>query len=351
MSERSDPTLPARMPAVGFAASRRDREPGCLEDLVLPLPDPGPTDLLVEIEAVSVNPVDTKIRRRDAPSEGHQVLGYDASGIVRATGMAVSGFAPGDAVYYAGDAARPGTNARFHAVDHRIVARRPGSLSAAGAAALPLTTITAWEVLFDKLAVPEGGGEGETLLVIGGAGGVGSMMIQIARALTALTVVATASREETRRWCLELGAHHVIDHHDSLPEQLRARGLVPRHVAALTATGEHFEAIVEMLPIFGQLALIDDPGPLDISLMKQKALSLHWEFMFARAASGDDAAMRHQQVLLERVAALVDRGEIVTTRRRTEGPIDAAHLAEAHRLQESGRAIGKTVLEGFPTLD
>lgn len=338
--------LPERMPAVGYGADRADDSAACLRDLQLPLPEPAAPDLLVEIEAVSVNPVDTKIRERRTPETGHQVLGYDASGIVRAVGTSVDGFAPGDAVYYAGDFNRPGTNSRFHAVDHRLVAKRPTNLDAAEAASLPLTSITAWELLFDKLRVAEGEGAGETLLVIGGAGGVGSMLIQLATRLTKLTVVATASRDATRDWCRDLGAHHVIDHRESLAEQLEGLGLVVRHVASLTATDRHFDAIVSLLPPFGQLALIDDPGPLDIASMKPKALSLHWAFMFARPTAGGDAAQR-QGRMLERVADLVEAGRIRHTMQRRDGPIDAEHVAAAHEFQASGRAIGKTVLEGF----
>ena len=332
--------------AVGYRESLPVDDEAALEDFRMPPPSPGPRDLLVEVRAVSVNPVDTKIRKRAAPEEGHKVLGYDAAGVVLDVGAEVTLFAPGDEVFYAGDMTRPGTNAERHVVDERIVGRKPASLGFADAAAFPLTSITAWEMLFEGLAVEEGGGEGDVLLIVGGAGGVGSILTQLAKTLTRLTVVATASREETRAWCTSMGADHVIDHHGDIPAQLRELGLVPSHVAALTASDRHFATLVEVIRPLGRMSMIDDPGGIDISLIKQKALTFHFEFMFARSKYGTPDMIR-QHELLGRVAELIEAGRLRTTATTYRSPIDAATLREAHALQESGRAIGKTVLSGW----
>nr|WP_043918476.1 zinc-binding alcohol dehydrogenase family protein [Jannaschia aquimarina] len=337
------------MRAVGYARSLPIEDEASLEDVALPASteaDLGPHDLLVDVAAVSVNPVDVKVRARMAPEAGHKVLGWDASGTVRAVGPEVTLFAPGDAVFYAGALDRPGTNAERHVVDERIVGRKPASLGHAQAAALPLTAITAWEILFDGMRVSQGAGEGETLLVVGGAGGVGSVLIQIARALTDLTVVATASRDETRDWCLRMGAHHVIDHRADMKAQLGAPGLVPRYVASLTATDQHWTALTELVAPRGTIALIDDPETLDVKLLKPKALTLHWAFMFTRSAF-ETPDMVEQHRLLSRVADLIDEGRIVSTMNRDGGMISAANLRRAHAHQESGKAVGKTVLAGF----
>ncbi len=334
------------MRAVGYTKSRPIDAPLALEDIEIAEPVLRPRDLLVAVEAVSVNPVDVKVRMRAEPETGHKVLGFDAAGTVRAVGEAVTLFKPGDRVFYAGDITRPGTNAALHAVDERIVGPKPGSLGMAEAAALPLTAITAWELLFDCFDLAEGGGAGDTLLVIGGAGGVGSILIQLAKVLTGLRVIATASRDETRDWCLRMGADAVIDHRQSLPGQLRDMGVQPRYVAALTASDRHFDAIVELIAPRGEIGMIDDPKGIDIAKIKQKALSFHFELMFTRPMF-ETADMAAQHRLLTRVAGLVDAGRVVTTAVRDLGPLSAARLKEAHRLQESGRALGKTVLRGF----
>ncbi|MET0352211.1 MAG: zinc-binding alcohol dehydrogenase family protein [Rhizobacter sp.] len=320
--------------------------PESLVDTTLPAPTPGPRDLLVRVHAVSVNPVDTKVRANAAADGQPKVLGYDAAGVVEAVGAQVTLFKPGDRVMYAGDITRPGSNAELQAVDERIVGRMPASLGFADAAALPLTAITAWELLFDRLGVkPETTG---TLLVVGAAGGVGSMLVQLARQLTALTVVGTASRPETQAWVRELGAHHVIDHTKPLTEGLKAAGLgAVEFVASLTQTDQHYAQIVEALAPQGRLGLIDDPkAPLDVMALKRKALSLHWELMFTRSMF-QTPDMQAQHDLLDRVAALVDEGRLRTTVGEHFGAINAANLRRAHALVESGRAKGKLVLEGF----
>ncbi len=337
------------MKAVGYHAPHPIDHPQALLDLELPAPTPGPHDLLVRVRAVSVNPVDTKVRKSAAPEAGAaKVLGWDAVGTVEALGSQVQGFAVGDRVYYAGSIDRPGSNAELHAVDARIAARAPATLSDAQAAALPLTSITAYELLFDRLRVARGAAsQGQTLLVMGGAGGVGSVLIQLARQLTGLRVVATASRAETRQWCLDLGAHDVIDHRQPLAPQLAALGLPQIDmVASLTHTADYFAQYVECLKPQGQIALIDDMPTLDVVPLKRKSLSLHWELMFTRPLFGtpDLAA---QGALLAEVAALADAGRLRSTLTATLGPIDAEHLRRAHALLESGTAIGKVVLEGF----
>lgn len=320
--------------------------PEALIAIDLPAPSPGPRDLLVRVQAVSVNPVDTKVRA-SSPVEAPRVLGWDAAGVVEAVGSAVTLFRPGDAVFYAGDIRRPGSNAELQLVDERIVGHRPRNLSAADAAALPLTSITAWELLFDRLGVPEGGGEGQHLLVVGAAGGVGSILTQLARRLTKLTVIGTASRPETAQWVRELGAHHVIDHTRALTSELQSVGVPAVDlVASLTHTEAHYTQIVEALRPQGRLGVIDDVQALDVRALKPKSLSLHWEMMFARPMY-ETPDMVRQHELLERVAALVDEGVLRTTAGEHYGAINAANLRRAHGFIESHRARGKVVLEGF----
>ena len=331
------------MKAIAYA---QNGGPEVLTDLELPTPAPGPRDLLVSVQAISVNPVDTKIRRGAAVTEP-RVLGWDAVGVVQQVGSDVTLFKVGDPVFYAGAIDRPGSNSEWHLVDERIVGRKPKSLDNASAAALPLTSITAWELLFDRLGVAEGGGEGDSLLIIGAAGGVGSILTQLARKLTRLTVIGTASREETREWVTDLGAHHVIDHSKPLVEQLEAIGVGQvSHVASLTHTDAHFEQLIEALRPQGKLALIDDPKSLDVVPMKRKALSLHWELMFTRSLyQTQDMIKQHE--LLNRVADLIDEGVLKTTLGEHYGSINAANLIRAHQLIESAKAKGKIVLEGF----
>ena len=325
-----------------------DRE-DALQDITLETPKAEGRDLLVKIIAVSVNPVDTKLRK-GKPPEGSEwrVLGFDAAGVVEAVGSEVQNFKPGDAVFYAGSLVRPGTNSEFHLVDERIVGRKPESLNHAEAAALPLTAITAWEMLFDRLDVKRPTAQGgKIILVIGGAGGVGSITIQLLRALTDMTVIATASRPETQEWVRECGAHHVIDHRQPIAPQVAALGLdAPGFVFSTTQTYQHFAEIVELIAPQGRFGLIDDPGDLSIMPFKLKAVSLHWELMFTRSLF-DTPDMAEQGRLLNEVAALVDAGRIRSTATEVAGKIDAATLRKVHALIESGSARGKIVLEGF----
>ncbi len=336
------------MKAIGYRSPQPIAQPNSLIDVTLDTPTPTGRDLLVRVGAVSVNPVDVKLRGGVAPAEGAlRVLGFDAAGTVEAVGPDVTLFQPGDAVFYAGAIDRPGTNSEFHLVDERIVGPKPKSLSVAEAAALPLTAITAWEMLFDRLGLTRGGEEGRALLIVGGAGGVGSMAIQLARRLTKVRVIATASRPETAAWVRELGAHDVIDHTGDLPAQTRALGLSGvEFVFSTNATDRHFPGLADLVAPQGRIGLIDDPGPIDVRLLKRKSVSLHWELMFTRSLfqTADIAA---QHALLAEVSRLVDDGTLRTTLTETLGRIDAATLRRAHALIETGQARGKIVLAGF----
>jgi len=335
------------MQAVAYRHCRPISADDALLDLDLPDPVPRRTDLLVEVKAVAVNPVDAKLRCKADPVGEPRVLGFDAAGIVRAIGAGVARFGIGDEVWYAGAINRPGSNAELQRVDARIVGRKPRRLSWAEAAAMPLTAITAWEMLFDRLGVPRGGGAGKMLLVIGGAGGVGSMAIQLARHLTGLHIIATASRDETRKWCLALGAHEVIDHTGNMPAQLAALGQkYVDYVFGTNASDRHWPAIVRAVRPQGRVGLIDDPAPIDVRDLKEKSASLHWEAMFTRGLYETDD-MIEQSKLLNAVANLVDQGTLRTTMTENFGRITAANLMRAHALIESGRARGKVVLEGF----
>ena len=337
------------MKAVGYRTSLPIDQADSLIDFDAAKPEPAGRDIRVAVRAISVNPVDTKVRMRAAPRDGDtKILGYDAAGIVDAVGPDVTLFKAGDEVFYAGSVLRQGTNAEFHLVDERIVGFKPKTLSFAQAAALPLTSITAWELLFDRLGVGPGKSvDPRTLLIIGGAGGVGSILIQLARRLTGLTVVATASRPETIKWCRELGAHAVIDHSKPMKEQIEALKLPPvALIASLTNTEQHFADLVEIMAPQGKIALIDDPSALNAMPLKAKSGSLHWEAMFARS-SYQTADMIAQHQLLNDVSDLIDKGVLRTTLDQTFGTINAANLKRAHALIESGKSVGKIVLEGW----
>ncbi|MCA3187075.1 MULTISPECIES: zinc-binding alcohol dehydrogenase family protein [unclassified Cupriavidus] len=318
-------------------------DPRALYEMELPRPEPQARDLLVRIEAIAVNPVDSKLRLGVQPN-GPRVLGWDAVGTVEAVGEAVELFKVGDKVWYAGDITRQGSYAEYGLVDERIAGHCPKSLKTADAAALPLTSITAWELLFDRLRIPEAGGHGQSLLVIGASGGVGSILVQLARKLTGLTVIGTASRPESRKWVMDLGAHLVIDHSQPLQPQLTAGGIHQvDHVISLTHTDSYYAQIVELLKPQGQLALIDDPATLDAMPLKRKSISLHWEFMFTRSMYRA-ADMVDQHKLLDRVAALLDEGVLKTTVGEHFGDITVDNLRRAHAVLESSRAVGKIVL-------
>ena len=336
------------MRAVAYRKSLPISAADALIDVELDRPKAAGRDLLVEVKAVSVNPVDYKVRLRADPGGEAKVLGFDAAGVVAEAGRDVTLFKPGDEVFYAGTIVRSGTNAEFHLVDERIVGRKPKKLGFAEAAALPLTSITAWELLFDRLGVQRGEGRDKRrALIIGGAGGVGSIAIQLARRLTGLTIVTTASRPETSAWCRELGAHHVIDHRQPFAPQMKAAGVPDVDlVLGLTQTDQHLAQIVEVLAPQGRFGLIDDPKSLDMGLFKRKSASVHWESMFTRSIF-ETSDMIEQHNLLDEVSRLIDQSVLRTTLGENLGRITAANLKRAHALVESGKSRGKLVLEGF----
>ena len=337
------------MKAVGYKKSLPIDAADALIDFETAKPAPKGRDILVAVKAISANPVDYKVRKRAAPPEGEtKILGYDAAGIIDAVGPDVTLFKPGDEVFYAGSIQRQGTNSEFHLVDERIVGKKPKTLSFAQAAALPLTSITAWELLFDRLgAVPGKSVDLRTLLIMGGAGGVGSILIQLARRLTGLTVVATATRPESQKWCLDLGAHAVIDHAKPMKEQIEKLKVPPVGlVASLTFTDQHYKGIADFIAPQGKFGLIDDPPEFNVGVFKGKAVSVHWESMFTRS-SFQTADMIAQHNLLNDVADLLDNGVLRTTLNQGFGTIDAANLKRAHALLESGTSRGKIVLEGW----
>jgi zinc-binding alcohol dehydrogenase family protein len=337
------------MKAIGYQKSLPVEDGNALQNIELKKPDAQGHDLLVEVKAVSVNPVDYKIRLRMSPANGEwKVIGWDAAGVVTAVGDRVTLFKPGDTVWYAGDLTRSGSNAEYQLVDERITGRMPSSLSFAEAAALPLTTITAWEMIFDRLQIPTEISEPQQkVLIIGAAGGVGSIMVQLLKQLTGVTVIGTASREASVKWLRGLGADHIIDHKEPLSEGLKTIGISDvDYVISLTNTDEHYEEIVKCLVPQGRFGLIDDPIQLDISQLKFKSLSLHWEFMFTRSMfQTPDMIMQHK--LLNTVADLIDTGRIKTTVAHHLGTINAENLIKAHTMLESRQAHGKIVLEGF----
>ena len=337
------------MKSVAFRQSLPITHADALMDIMLEDPVATGHDLLVEVHAISVNPVDVKKRvSTKNNTDEWKVLGWDASGIVRAVGPEVSMFKPGDRVWYAGSITRPGSNSQLQLVDERIVGHMPHTLDFAAAAALPLTNLTAWEMLFDRFAITrEATPTNKSLLIIGAAGGVGSIMTQLARRLTGLTVIGTASRPETQAWVTQAGAHHVIDHSQPLAPQLAKIGIPnPDYVVSLTHTDQHFDQIAEVIAPQGKFGLIDDPDFFDVRKLKLKSVSLHWELMFTRSMFHTEDMYRQHEIL-NTVADLVDQGTLTTTVAEHFGAINAANLKRAHALLESGKSRGKIVLEGF----
>ncbi|MFN3228072.1 zinc-binding alcohol dehydrogenase family protein [Rhodobacteraceae bacterium CCMM004] len=336
------------MKAVGFTQYLPVEDANAFLDVEIDKPTPTGHDILVNVKAVAINPVDTKVRApKDKVEETPRVIGYDASGVVEAVGPDVTIFKPGDEVYYAGDITRSGTNQEFHLVDARIVGRKPKSLSHAEAAALPLTTITAYESFFDRLGIDRDGADaGQSIFIIGAGGGVGSIGIQLAKA-AGLTVIATASRPETSNWVKELGADHVVNHREDMVAQVRELGIQHVDHIAIFNDMRHWDAAVELIRPQGGIVSIDDTHhPMPMDGMKMKAASFHWELMFARSMH-QTPDMIEQHNLLSYVADEIDAGRIKTTVSEVMSPINAANMREAHRLVETGQAKGKIVVEGF----
>lgn len=338
------------MKAVGLYRYLPIDQTEALIDVDIPKPEATGRDLLVKVEAISVNPVDTKMRApKDTVETTPRVLGWDAAGTVAAVGPEVTLFKVGDPVFYAGSITRPGANSEFHLVDERIVGRKPASLDFTHAAAFPLTAITAWEALFDRLGVsPQGADEGRTVLIFGGAGGVGSIGIQLARQLAKLKVIATASRPESARWVTELGADHVIDHFGDIPAQLSKLGIDQvDYVLMFNDTDKNFPVAAQIIKPQGSICtIVENSAPVPVELLKAKSAAFHWEFMFTRPMFGTPD-MIEQHKLLTEVARLIDAGTLRTTVGEAIGTINAENLRRAHQLLESGRAIGKLVLTGF----
>ncbi|HEV3422270.1 MAG TPA: zinc-binding alcohol dehydrogenase family protein [Paraburkholderia sp.] len=338
------------MKAVGLYRYLPIDHPEVLLDVEIPKPEATGRDLLVKVEAISANPVDYKVRApKDAVETAPRVLGWDAAGTVAAVGPDVTLFKVGDPVFYAGSITRPGANSEYHLVDERIVGRKPVSLDFSHAAALPLTAITAWEALFDRLGVsPQGADEGRSVLIIGGAGGVGSIGIQLAKQLAKLKVIATASRPASAQWATELGADHIVDHFGDMPAQLKQLGFEQvDFVLIFNDTDRHFPAAAAVIkPQGGICTIVENDKPVAVELLKAKSAAFHWEFMFTRSMFGTPD-MIEQHKLLTEVGRLVDAGTLRTTVGQDLGQINAQNVRRAHQLLEEGRAIGKLVLSGF----
>ncbi|MEJ2483064.1 MAG: zinc-binding alcohol dehydrogenase family protein [Gemmatimonadota bacterium] len=338
------------MKAVGIREYLPISDEASLLDLEVPKPEAGGRDLLIAVKAIAVNPVDTKVRAPKSKVEDPpRILGWDAAGVVEAVGPEVTLFSPGDEVFYAGSITRPGSNSEFHLVDERIVGRKPSSRTFPEAAALPLTSITAWEALFDRFDVSMDGKDArKKLLILGGAGGVGSIAIQLAKQVAGLDVIATASRDESRAWCLDLGAHHVVNHREDIPEQLRALGIeAVEYVLCLNSTDQHWPAMAEVVAPQGHIcSIVETAAPVDLGVLMAKSVSFSWELMFTRPMF-ETPDMIEQHRLLNEVSTLVDSGRIRTTVTNVLSPISAANLRTAHARIEEGRTVGKIVLEGW----
>jgi zinc-binding alcohol dehydrogenase family protein len=335
------------MKAVGFLNSLPITHADSLSDVELPDPTPLTNDLLVRIEAISVNPADAKRRLRTAAEKPHEtpfILGYDAVGVVEAMGASVTGFSVGDRVWYAGDANRPGTYASLQCVDHRITSLAPKSVTPESAAALPLTSLTAWEMLFDRLQVPVD----ETpasLLIIGGAGGVGSVTAQLARKLTGLHIIATASRPETEKWCREMGAHDVVNHRDLIADMHKAGHQSADYIVQYADTAQHWDAMCELVSPQGKIGtIVETDEKLDISALQGKSVALCWELMFTRSLF-QTADMYKQGQILARMASLVDDGLVKTTETTVLNGLSAATLKQAHATIEKAATVGKIVVK------
>ena len=335
------------MKAIGFTNSLPIDHTDSLFEFELATPTPRDNDLLVEIEAVSVNPADAKRRLRTAVETPHEtplILGYDAVGIVQVVGKDVQGFKAGDRVWYAGDANRPGSNATLQLVDHRIASIAPKSVTPAQAASLPLTSITAWEVLFDRLQVPTNETR-KSLLVIGGAGGVGSVTLQLARSLTGLEAIATASRTESADWCRKMGAHEVVDHRDLVAETRKDGREFVDYIAQYNGLDVHWDAMCEVIAPQGRISSIAETSEkLDLCALQGKSVGFMWELMFTRSMYGT-ADMAQQGAILARMARLVDDGIVTTTETEILDGFSADTLKKAHRIVETGAMIGKLVVK------
>jgi zinc-binding alcohol dehydrogenase family protein len=338
------------MKAIAVDPSQSTQNPDCFIEIDLEKPQPGARDLLVRVKAIAVNPVDYKVRASlNDKQSPPRILGWDAAGIVEQVGANVSLFKPGDEVFYAGNLNRPGSNSEYQLVDERIVGRKPITLSFAEAAAMPLTTITAWEALFERLGIELKAPRNQqlTVLIIGGAGGVGSIAIQLAK-IAGLQVIATASRTESIDWCKKMGAHHVIDHHQPFKAELKNIGLeAVDYILCFNDTESHLEGMADIIKPQGKIcSIVETKNPINMNLFKSKSVTFVWEFMFTKPMY-ETEDMQSQQNLLNQVAALIDQGTVQTTMTQNVGSLKASNLAKAHAQLESGQAIGKIVLSGI----
>lgn len=340
--------IPEKMKAIAALAAKETNTTKNLVEISLPTPSPAHRELLVKIEAVSVNPVDTKVRQRHATQSDDtnpKVLGWDAAGTVVAVGDEALDFKIGDEVWYAGELTRQGSNAEYQLVDERLVSLKPKTLNFAEAAAMPLTILTAWEMLFDRLQLKQD--DNKCLLIIGAAGGVGSIMVQLAKLLTQKIIIGTASRPDSEQWLKDLGCHHTINHQELLVPQIKALHLPAiNHIISLNHTDQHLNEIAELIAPQGKFGLIDDPQTFDIRAFKQKSASIHWEFMYTRSLFKTDD-MNQQHVILNETAQMVDKGLIKSTLNHHFGKLNLENLKAAHEFIETHSAIGKVVLEGF----
>ncbi|KAF3891140.1 zinc-binding alcohol dehydrogenase family protein [Tolypothrix bouteillei VB521301] len=340
------------MKAIAVDYTRPNHTPECFAEITIEQPTIGAKDLLVRVQAISVNPVDYKVRSSIQDKQSTpRILGWDAAGVVEQVGLQVSLFKPGDEVYYAGSITRPGSNSELHAVDERIVGRKPAYLSFEQAAALPLTTITAWEALFERMAIApqtSASKRDKHILIIGGAGGVGSIAIQLAKQVAGLTVIATASRPETFEWCLNMGADYTINHHQPFKTELKKIGIQEvDYILCLNDTEQHLVNMAETIKPQGKIcSIVETEHPLDMNLLKNKSVTFAWEFMFTRSMyETDDIQAQHE--ILNKVSTLIDQQVIQSTMTEHLGALNPENLAKAHTQLESGRTIGKLVLSGF----
>jgi NADPH2:quinone reductase len=339
-----------QMKAVGLHRYLPITDSDSLKDVQVEKPSAAGRDLLVKVKAISVNPVDVKVRApKNRTESSPRILGWDVAGVVQEAGPECTIFKPGDEVYYAGSITRPGGNSEYHLVDERIVGRKPEKLDFAQAAALPLTAITAWEGIYDRMGVSHNHehNTGKTILIIGAAGGVGSIATQIA-GFAGLTVIGTASRPETVQWALEHGAQHTINHHEPFLPQLKAIGIAAvDYIFCLNQTQQHWTNMAEAIAPQGTIcSIVETDSPLDLGPLKNKSAAFVWEFMFTRSMY-ETNDMIEQHRLLNRIAELIDAGELRTTVTERLEPINAANLRRAHEMVETGSTIGKIVLEHF----
>ena len=342
------------MKAIGFYQYLPVDNPECLVEVDLPDPAPSDRDLLVRVKAVSVNPVDTKVRlRQEGVLTDPRIPGWDAAGVVEAVGSSVSLFNEGDEVYYAGDITRPGCDSQYHLVDERIVGRKPASLSFEQAAAMPLTTITAWEALFDRIGVeasPPAKGTRRTVLIIGGAGGVGSIAIQLAKKRAGLDVIATASRDDSAEWCRRLGADEIINHHEPFVKEFKRIGADETdYILCFNSTEMHIQNMADVIRPQGKICTIvetKNSQPVNINLFQGKSVGFMWELMFTRSMF-KTPDMQAQHDLLNEAGRMLDDGHLKTTMTENYGPLTAENLRRAHGKIESGSMFGKLVLTGM----